>query len=735
MPDLEYNRRMEELEKERYTAYTGRSVDRMTPEEKMANATVDVSVMSALFDSEYWKMDVWPRIKDYYGVASDPEFWKEDVRRNIKPALKKTAKSATAGVLGAPMDLTVLAAHTFWWVTDNIGLSNRGHYDWLDDMPDFSQFPTTSDSIMKNLFDEEPAGIEWLAGNLLSPPSSFIAKASVFLGPMVGFPRYVASLGDDAVQVRNAYKNYEDARFYRDRVLAGEMTNSEMIAETGWAVSPNGEMQMFLDSSDASFNWDVIDQSLVAAADSAKGATRVKAQFRTGDAWDHPQLREVYGDEYGDFTTEFSLERIPKGQNIAGLGGYKIQDSSGNWWQVSEDKGNAYGAAMDTHTQWEKGTARIKGANARDYPGQKIKSNDYMRGLLEEYMVHEYRHAFSALEGFVGGGSTSWYENILTTRIKDYLQHQVPLIVAKLSESGKVDVVGNAKFFEAMQKAFPNVNDDVLRGYIRKGAELVENRPLREGYMSNRDVAIDEVGKIVNMTAGTKVSKQAVDTFARRMDTVIIEDLAHNIYGRLGDEQAARMQEYLWTMRESDPEKRMELARKYALETSWTFRDLPPFIERLFGPGYDPTAPVKGLTQKWDYELRKFVLDPEGKKWETFMRGAPERAAADKADELNVTLADDVVELGEFRATQMAEPSQPPEWVDTLRKDKRLKDIEIERQFNGDPSIEPGTAKHNKILKGLHSEEELLDDLEGGLDIDRADAEALVESVLKERQQ
>ena len=635
----------------------GESQERFSP-----NRSVDpISLMSALFDTEYWKQDVWPRIVDYAGAVSDKEFWTEDVARNVKPALKKTGKAYVSGIAGAPVDLTVIAAHTFWWVTDNLGLSNGGDYSWLEGMPDFKKIPVSSDWIMKNVFEEEPEGLEWIAGSLLQPPANFTAKAAIFIGAKTGFPKYVASLGNDTQQVRNAHKNYNDAQYAAELVKRGEMTHSEMIAETGWSLTPNDELQMFVDSSEASFNWFAIDDALIEGANTATENHTI-VSMRTGDIWDHPELRKIYGEEYGDFNTTFSLEKIPDGKDIMGNGGYRVQDKDGNWWQVSTNgaEPGTGGAVMRSQPQWEKSTAEVRGWPSRDYPGQRPMSQQAMRDKLEQVMIHEYRHGFSANNQWVGGGSSRYYEQLIQQSVNGYLSSAIPLLVEQYAREG-VDVVGSTQFFDILKGQFRNVDEDLLRSYIRNGATMARGEvdgAMSVSHRARRDRYEADVQNIINMVAGSERGKEAVDIFARKIDNQVIYDMSRNIYGRLGDEQAARMQEYLWMMREKNPEKRMEMARAYANEVAWTYEDLPPYIERLFGPDYDPTAPVRGLNQVQDADGR-FRVATEGNKWESYMKGEPERAPWDEADKMNVEVEDGITVLGDFKEAPRSDPLQP----------------------------------------------------------------------------
>ena len=582
----------------------------------------DVGVLDALFSSEFWRTDVMPRVMDYWGAATDKEFWTEDFAGHAPAVLKTAGKSSATSIAGAPMDLATIGAHTFWWAASNLGLSDKGIYDWVDDMPDFKKIPLSSDWIGKEILGEDPDSLAWVMGSLASPfDIAAISKAAMFVGMPVGWGRYVKNIEKDAEFAKYVHGKRAEAVEAAKEVEAGNMTIGQMIEDTGFMVDADGNLKMFVDSRDATFHWDKLESKVLKDAADWDGDGTLQVEVRYGDILEHQQMNDIYGPAWQDQTVILSVEKIPEGKKFVGRGGVTIHSDDASY-QLSAGAGTEYGAMMDSRFAAEDNIIQVSGVGTHTREGVPYFSEARARQLFEGVIIHENAHGIEAFEGWPPGGAPRYYQRIIDNNLESYRRSQAVIEVAEwMRQQGpNVQPLEVRQYaIEVMKKlhagALGELEADLtnqVNKVTQKAHAYLQNNTAAQRVKTDRANAQRALEAQLNKYAGTKVEADAIDQFVKKIDSPQVYELALNMYYRLGGEMGARLSQYLWDTRKGI----RPIGQR--VDDAWNRVQLDPRsqpeLERIFGTP--------------DADFQKPIIEDFGV--ESYLPGDPARAEYDK---------------------------------------------------------------------------------------------------------
>lgn len=619
----------------------------------------DVGVLDALFSSEFWSRDVMPRVMDYWGAATDKEFWTEDFAGHAPAVLKTAGKSSATSIAGAPMDLTTIGAHTFWWAASNLGLSDKGIYDWVDDMPDFKKIPLTSDWIGKEILGEDPDTLAWVMGSLASPfDIAAVSKAAMFIGMPVGWGRYVKNIEKDAEFAKYVHGKRAEAVEAAKEVEAGRMTIGQMIEDTGFMVDADGNLKMFVDSRDATFHWDKLESKVLKDAADWDGDGTLQVEVRYGDILEHQQMNDIYGPAWQDQTVILSVEKIPEGKKFVGRGGVTIHSDDASY-QLSAGAGTEYGAMMDSRFAAEDNIIQVSGVGTHTREGVPYFSEARARQLFEGVIIHENAHGIEAFEGWPPGGAPRYYQRIIDNNLESYRRSQAVIEVAEwMRQQGpNVQPLEVRQYaIEVMKKlhagALGELQADLsnqVNKVTQKAHAYLQNNTAAQRVKTDRANAQRALEAQLNKYAGTKVEADAIDQFVKKIDSPQVYELALNMYYRLGGEMGARLSQYLWDTRKGI----RPIGQR--VDDAWNRVQLDPRpqpeMEKIFG------SP--------DADFQKPIIEDFGVS--SYLPGDPARAEYDKLRQGVAVVDEDGMTTGldtpwqadNFAVKPQSDPLQP----------------------------------------------------------------------------
>lgn len=633
----------------------------------------------------------------FFKMLTSSEFWKRDVAPRIGNAIKGIG----ANTAGAPVDATVLAAHTIKWLWEKRNETNS--YGFLKDMPDFEQIPMSGDWIGSNILNANIEAPEFMVSGFLSPDPKDVAVASKILtgvaaeyvqeatiGSTIGFARDVART-KDPLKAQAKIDNYalfrdahNRAEKFDEPLTAAEQ--EELYLETGWWREPaDGKDRFWIP--DDKINWTApewIEQFIV--PENMVTLSKGQQAFRI-------PLREIIGDGSELFQLYPSLRRL----NIdIAIDEANPKDVQAGVQLFTAPDGTKY-RIIDPKEKGAKASV-LRGPKVSDYEFT-VHRSDSMKEL-QSSVLHEVNHVVQGIEGLSRGGSPAEFEGMLESLNDIRKQVIVERIHSAMTEAGEAIYNSHGDMNYKLIEEFKN-NDPVIKELLDKIAESgesVSDSSIRIGLTAMEDVDIK--GVYQEQLDNFRIYLEAAEGGGLSVDETT-EWLINNTalpytptslyYSLLGEIESRFVQEVFETLGEEVVANTLPTRLMKA-----TVSDMPAGT-----PIVKEQAPVEQASRVTASQTESIPYLPEG----THNAGRLENIESDLYSGLT------------------------PEDLELLRKDKRLKDIAYAYKANFKSNDQ---RVIDRIIKGQAAETQLLDDLEGGLGISREEAQEYVHNVINE---
>lgn len=560
----------------------------------------------------------------------------------------------------------------------------------------------------ENAFAKAPALAKklWAVG-MADAPAALLAGIS---GPIGA--RGLAKLGNTGPMERleTAMKLFEDG-----------VNPSEITRSTGWWQDPNGKWQFYLSDANSSLKVDDIN----AAARRLELDIGETGTIRgsVGAVLDHPTIFDAYPDlRHAPF--DIKIRRVEDAED--GSPRFIVQDPKTRArasYNIGKRKGRLHNA-----DDWEEALS----STLHEMGGHWVQqAEDFARGtdveMFEDTAAHYLTHRR--------------FERLLDAMDRKELpeyptEHDIQVFLMEFMDNENMDIDFTGKSF------------DVLYDFTHQAVwadppeyEFIRNAVMDEVDSSSRiaewqlrlanedpDMFIDALEGMDELEVyaralkryeaeGGEVNARIIQYFRnhtqKQMDALIAEKGPPHTWATTEIEQPLAPEEVVFGRSDFPPQMEEELARMIQEDSG--------MLDNL------SIAEPRARTQSEKGDRPVFDTGQTVERMNNRNRGGTDGGLLDTGLDENLRRDPSTQQTGTLEELFPDIPGITPEGIDILMKDKRLNAIAFERKYNGDTSIRIGTKKHDRILEGLAMEEKLLDDLEGGLDIDREEAQQLVD--------